>query len=93
MLVWLVGASRSKSGNSFFIGSPLLLRKLHLACLFRLLYVGAINLNLLKLLYVAVNLVYMYLATVIFVEYFEHGLILLLVDVKVIGCHYSSSSH
>ena len=35
----------------------------------------------------------MYLAGVVFVEYFEHRLILLLIDVKVIGCHYSSSSH
>ncbi len=38
----------------------------------------------------------MYLAGVVLVEYLEHGLILLLVDGKVmvvIGCHYSTSSH
>ena len=86
--------SLSHWAYAFLVGSPLLLWKLHLVFLIDFIQVCAIKLNLLKLLNVAVNLVNMYLAGILFVEYFEHGLILLLIDGEVIiSFHYSSSSH
>lgn len=76
----LVASSR----NTFFIRSPLLRRKLAVV----LFHIGAIDLNLFELLDVAVNLSYVYLAGVVFVKYLEHRLVFLLINAKVIGCHY-----
>ena len=76
----LVASSR----NTFFIRSPLLRRKFSVV----LFHIGTIDLNLFELLDVAVNLSYVYLAGVVFVKYLEHRLVFLLINAKVIGCHY-----
>ena len=87
-LLFIYRAAESSS-DAFVACSPLLLRKLHLA---GFVYVRAINLDLLEPRDVTVNLIDMYLASVVLFEYLEDGLVLLLVNLKfrvVIGCHYS----
>ena len=76
----LVAGSR----NTFFICSPLLRRELTVL----LFHIGAIDLNLFELLDVTVYLSYVDLAGVVFVKYFEYRLVFLLINAKVIGCHY-----
>ena len=75
--------------QAFIISSSFLGRKLHLAVL-ALLKFGAIDLDLFEFLDVAVYWGDMDLAWVVFVEYLEYRLVFLLINAKVIGCHYGS---
>ena len=72
------------SRDALVISSPFLIRKLHIL----ILHVRPIDLNLLKLLDVAIYLGHMNLSSVILIEYFENRLIFLFIYAKVIGCHY-----